>query len=199
MYASIAHDTLNLLGYNDKNITFIQDHYNRFSRLIGHHDHSIGDEPNGHVVSDQIGELDEWADPNQEKFIKTGRASPGMFKKIDSADYQTRVSSSGKKYKVKKVVISKGHRSTYKNGNYGKEMETLKQSYETPIKNTTFDPTKPDTKTGVIPFGEFLKLSKNVPVKRGPLEGDNNASPELNASKSIHAKIAGKKIQMGLD
>jgi len=199
MYASIAHDTLNLLGYDDKNITFIQDHYVRFSRLIGHHDYSIGDEPSSHIVTGHVGELDEWVDPDQEKFIKTGRAAPGMFKKITSADYQTRVSSSGKRYKVKKDIISKGHRSTDKPDNYGKEMKTRKESYETPIKNTTFDPTKPETKTGVLPFGEYLKIAQVVPVKRPPIEGDTSTIAATNNTKSSHAKTTSKKIQMGLD
>ena len=215
MYASVAHDTLNLLGYQDRDIVYIQDHYVIFSKLIGHHDYSLSDEPGSHTVTGHIGDIDEWADPEQNRFVQAGRARPGMFKKITTADYETRTDSGGKKYKVKKSIISKGHKMIDKDGKdnepsgvppfaglsgmYENEMKTRKESYDTAIQNTTFDPTKPDTKTGVLPFGEFLKLSQNVPVKRAPLEGDTETPPEPKASKSMHAKTAGKRIQMGLD
>jgi len=213
MYASVAHDTLNLLGYQDRDISYIQDHYVIFSKLIGHHDYSLSDEPGSHTVTGHMGDVDEAVE--QDRFVQAGRASPGMYKKITTADYETRIGPGGKKYKVKKAIISKGHRLVDKDGRdnepsgvppfaglsgmYENKMKTRKESYETPIQNTTFDPTKPDTKTGVLPFGEFLKLSQNVPVKRAPLEGDTTPPPEPKASKSMHAKTAGKKIQMGLD
>jgi len=60
MYATIAHDTLNLLGYSDKDITYIDDHYLRFAKLINHHDASLADEPGSHLTSSG-GEVDEAA------------------------------------------------------------------------------------------------------------------------------------------
>jgi len=218
MYATIAHDTLNLLGYQDKDLKYIQDHYITYGRLIGHHDYSLSDEPESHVVTSHLGEIDEWADQEQGRFIQQGRASPGMFKKITTADYETRIGPGGKKYKVKKSIISKGHKVVDKDGKdnepsgpppfagfsgmYENKMKNRTESFETPIENLPFDPTKPETRQGIMPFGEYIKLTKQVPDVKPPNLGrdDEPSADEAKLTvKSRQAKTAGKRIQMGLD
>lgn len=217
MYASIAHDTLNLLGIPDSDIKYIQDHYIRYSKLIRHHDYSIGDEPSSHTVMSHQGEIDEWVDPTQDqgRFVQRGRASPGMFKKVTSADYEVRTSPDGRKYKVKKQIISKGHQKIDNkdqgqasappfaglSGMYEQErkMKIRKENYETPISNQTHDTTKPGNRVGVLPFGEFIKTVDVVPVKRVPIEGDQDNRQINNAGKTTHVKTAQKMKQMGLD
>lgn len=174
MYASIAHDTLNMLGYQDSEIMFIQSHYLDFAKYVDEDDADLQDDAPGHMVGIHGGEMDEWADPNQGRFVQAGRASPGMFKKITSADYETRTGPDGKKYKVKKSIISKGHKLIDKDGKdnepsgvppfaglsgmYENKMKNQKESFDTPIQNLTHDTTKPQNRVGIVPFSDYLKM-----------------------------------------
>jgi hypothetical protein len=124
-----------------------------------------------------------------------------MFKKVTSADYETRTGPGGKQYKVKKSIISKGHKLVDKDGRDNEPSGVppfagLSGMYEENMEDTTNK-----IKPGMLPFGEFLKVQKQTGVETPPLSGSKEPPPE-NADvtvKSRHAKTAGKRIQMGLD
>jgi len=227
MYASVAHDTLNMLGYPDEKIMFIQQHYLNFSKFVDEDDADLQDDAPGHLVGIHGGEVDESIETQQNRFIVKGRASPGMFKKISSSDYETRLSPSGKQYKVKKAIITKGHILIDKDsrdnepsgmppfaglsGMYeGKNK--MKENYDTPIQGLTHDTTKPENRVGIVPFSDYLKMKTDQksktfgteiggsPIQEPPpnTKQQNNNSIDF-TSKSKSAKTAGKKIQMGLD
>jgi len=196
MYASIAHDTFNLLGIQDKEIMFIIDHYKKYANLIK--DSSLSDRPFAHVVTSHIGEIDEWApmmkdDPDsKDRFIKKGRATPGMFKKVMSADYQVKFSpESGKFYKTKGLVISKGHRKMEDED----DMKTVKEG----IDKVMGPGVEPDKPVGLVSFIKFNEL-----IGRHKLEYTTDAQAtddekKLTATKTPHSVVAKKRIQMGLD
>lgn len=229
MYASIAHDTLNMLGYQDSEITFIQKHYLDFAKYVDEDDADLQDDAPGHMVGIHGGEMDEAADQDQ-RFVQRGRADPGMFKKITTADYETRIGPGGKKYKVKRTIVSKGHKLIDKDGKdnepagvppfaglsgmYENKMKTRKESYDTPIKNLTHDTTKPENRVGIVPFSDYLKMKMDHAATKYGTEigGSSIQQPPPNTSKdnkqdgnihftskSKHAKTAAKRIQMGLD
>jgi len=219
MYASIAHDTLNLLGYQDKEIMFVQKHYIDFSKNVDEDDADLQDDAPGHLVGIHGGgEIDEWTAPEENRFIQKGRASPGMFKKISTADYETRTSPDGKTYKVKKQIISKGHQKIDDKDKsnvqpfVGMYEEKMKFNYDKPIKNLTHDTTKPDNRVGLVPFSDFLKMKldqKNKvfgteiggsSIQQPPPTSNQTNSKSLDLiSKTKQAKTAAKRIQMGLD
>jgi len=225
MYASIAHDTLNMLGYEDKEIMFIQTHYIDFAKYVDEDDADLQDDAPGHMVGIHGGEMDEAVDSDQNRFVQQGRASPGMFKKVTSADYETRIGPGGKKYKVKKSIISKGHKLIDKDGRdnepsgvppfaglsgmYESKMKNTKESYETPIKNLTHDVTKPENRVGIVPFSDYLKMKMDQKATQFGTEIGGSAiqePPPKSTDKNIHftsksksAKTAAKRIQMGLD
>lgn len=225
MYASIAHDTLNMLGYTDAEIMFIQTHYIDFAKYVDEDDADLQDDAPGHMVGIHGGEMDEAVDQDQ-KFVQMGRAGPGMFKKVTSADFETRTGPGGKTYKVKKPIISKGHKTIDKDGRdnepsgvppfaglsgmYENKMKTRKESYDTPIKNLTHDVTKPENRVGIVPFSDYLKMKMDQKATQFGTEIGGSAiqepppksSTDNNihfTSKSKHAKTAAKRIQMGLD
>jgi len=187
MYASIAHDTFNLLGIQDKDIQFIIDHYKKFAKLIKHHDSSLADEPFAHTVVSHGGELDE-------AFLQKGRAKAGMFKKITSADYKIKINKrTGKPYKVKNVIIAKGH----------KKIEDKEEDMSKSVKEGIDKPMGPgieaDKPVGLVSFASFNKI-----IGRHKLEytTDAQATEDEKAivgKKTQHNVQAKKRMQMGLD
>ena len=199
MYASIAHDTLNLLGIQDKDILFIIDHYKKYAKLVDHDDESLADDPYSHTVTSHLNDIDEWAeimqnDPNaKDKFIKKGRATPGMFKKVTTSDYQVKFSpEKGKFYKTKGVIVSKGHT---KIDDGEEDMQKISEG----IDKVMGPGTQPDKPVGLVSFSNFNKL-----IGRHKLEYTTDAQAtddekKLIATKTPNSTVAKKRIQMGLD
>ena len=195
MYASIAHDTLNLLGIKDDEIEFIIDHYKIYSKLIKHHDASLSDEPFSHTVVSHVGEIDEWAEPQSDRFVKLGRAEPGRFKKVVAADKETRFNpDTGKFYKVPAgVIISKGHTKT--KDSEEDDMKTVKEG----IDKSMGPGIEPDKPVGLVSFTKFNEL---IGRHKAEYTTDAQASQdekELMGRKTSQTSHAKKRIQMGLD
>jgi hypothetical protein len=114
MKLSIANDTLNMLGFTDNDLFYMKKHLDTIYKLSMHKDNNL---------ASRMYQIDE-------DFIKRGRAKPGMFKKMDSSDYFLKYNNkTGKYYKVKKVIISKGHETVDDdNTNDNIDSNTVKES-----------------------------------------------------------------------
>jgi hypothetical protein len=180
MYATIAHDTLNLLGVEDKDLKFIEDHYKTYARLTQHHDLTYADEPWAHTVSGG-GDIDE-------QYAGKGRRSePGEFKKVISTDYQVKFSpEKGKFYKTKQVIISKGHKKIDDEDD-GTQENSLNSKEE--IKQSPDKEVKESAEMSKVSFSDFRKFIGKV-----------DANTEINTMLThAHYKHARKRIQLGLD
>ncbi|NBP03156.1 MAG: hypothetical protein EBU90_24230 [Proteobacteria bacterium] len=101
----IAHDTLNMLGYVDKDLLYMKKHLDVMSKLAMHRDSTFANEPYSTLPMSHIGEIDE------SEFVIRGRADPGEFKKVYAKNYRLKLNSrTGKYYKVSNSIITKGHK-----------------------------------------------------------------------------------------
>lgn len=104
MKLTIAHDTLNMLGYPDKDVMYMKKHLDTMAKLSMMPDNTFANEPTSTIPTSHVGDMDE-------DYVTTGRARPGMFKKQLPSDYSLKLNKkTGKYYKVKSsYIITKGH------------------------------------------------------------------------------------------
>ena len=195
MYTSIAHDTLNLLGIQDNELGFIVDHFKSFAKLADHDDDTLADDPSSHTVVSHGGDIDEWAEPQSDRFLKLGRAEPGRFKKVVAADKETRFNpETGKFYNVPAgVIISKGHKKV--KDSEEDDMKTVKEG----IDKTMGPGTQPDKPVGLVSFNKFNELIGRHKAEYTTDAQATQDEKQMMSNKSKHAKVASKRIQMGLD
>jgi hypothetical protein len=88
MKLAIAHDTLNMLGYPDKELTYMDNHIKTMAELSMHKDGTFSNETQNTIPTFGAGDVDEG---------------------IDSADYKIVIGKDGKKYKIRanRIITSR--------------------------------------------------------------------------------------------
>ena len=90
MKLAIAHDTLNMLGYSDRELLYMTDHIRTMSELSMHKDGTFANETGSTVPT----------------------YGSGMDEGLDSADYRIVIGKDGKKYKVRANRVLTGKDTT---------------------------------------------------------------------------------------
>jgi hypothetical protein len=106
MKLAIAHDTLNMLGYPDSELTYMTDHIREMSRLSMHKDNTFANEIISTIPTFDRGDVEEG---------------------FDSADYRIVIGKDGKEYKVRanRVMTNKAVDDTSDDSKQVKETITM--------------------------------------------------------------------------
>ena len=122
MKFAIAHDTLNMLGYPDKDLMYMEKHLATMSKLNLHKDSTYANELIATVPTQGAGEVEEG---------------------YDSSDYRIKLTPTGQKVKVhpKRVLTDKQNQQTESKvmADYKKVMKAVSELYEPDIPTDTRD------------------------------------------------------------
>lgn len=109
---TIAHDTLNLLGYADADLQYMLLHIKEMAKLSMHKDKTFANEPGLAVPVQGVGDIEEG---------------------IDVSDYKIIIGKDGKKYKVhpKRIITDKDSQMEGNDmNNYKQVLDTISELYE---------------------------------------------------------------------